>query len=186
VPRYLGGIETQLVVLAKGLAKEGCDVSLITYDHGQPDGERFQGVTVYKSHAPDIGVPMIRFFHPRSTQLWRAMRRSNADIFLQMGAGTETGQVAFGCRLLPSPRRKFVFCMASDTDFGRYPKEGAERKIFRRPDHCADRPSERWSPASHRIDFRRDPNGCRATLRPVGFRAKRTIKSRPVGRPHHG
>jgi hypothetical protein len=35
VPQYLGGIETQMAVLAKGLRSEGCEVSLITFD---PDG----------------------------------------------------------------------------------------------------------------------------------------------------
>lgn len=139
MPRYLGGIETQLVALAKGLAREDCDVSLITYDHGQPDGERFEGVTAYNSHPPDLGVPVVRSFHPRSTRLWKAMRRANADVYLQMGAGIETGQVAFGCRLLANVRRKFVFCMASDANFGRHLKAGIEGRLYRyglrRADH---------------------------------------------------
>ena len=56
VPRYLGGIETQLTILAKGLVAQGCRVSLITYDHGQPDAEIFDGVTVFKSYHRDAGV----------------------------------------------------------------------------------------------------------------------------------
>jgi glycosyltransferase involved in cell wall biosynthesis len=130
VPRYLGGIETQLAALAKGLAIEGCEVSLITYDHGQDDGERVDGVTVFKSYAPTAGIRGLRSIHPRSTQLWQAMRRANADIYIQMGAGAETGQVAVGCRLLGPRRRKFVFCMASDANFGRHLEAGVEGRVY--------------------------------------------------------
>ena len=118
IPRYLGGIETQLVVLAKGLVKEGCQVSLITYDHGQEDALNFDGVTVFKTHGPDDGVPLMRWLHPRSTRLWKAMRRADANIYLQMGAGSETGRVALGCRMTNDRSRRFVFCLASNADYG--------------------------------------------------------------------
>jgi glycosyltransferase involved in cell wall biosynthesis len=121
VPRYLGGIETQLATLAKGLVKEGCNVSVITYDHGQSDDECFEGVTVYKSHRPDAGLPFLRTFHPRTSGLLNAMRRANADIYLQMGAGIECGQTAFICKLLV---RRFVFCLASDANFGSHLHSG--------------------------------------------------------------
>jgi glycosyltransferase involved in cell wall biosynthesis len=130
VPRYLGGIETQLAALAKGLAAEGCDVSLITYDHGQADGERVDGVTVYKSYPPTGGIRGLRSIHPRSTHLWHAMRRAKADIYIQMGAGAETGQVAVGCRLLGTKPRKFVFCMASDANFGSHLEAGIEGRVY--------------------------------------------------------
>src|SRR5687767_1384993 len=120
VPRYLGGIETQLTVLARGLASEGCEVSLVTYDQGQPDSEIIKGVRVLKSYPPEGGIRMLRLLHPRSTRLWRAMRRADADVYLQMGAGVETGQVALGCRLVGGQRRKFVYCLASDLDFGEF------------------------------------------------------------------
>jgi hypothetical protein len=105
VPRYLGGIETQLTILAKGLSREGCHVSLITYDHGQSDRERLDGVTVLKSYAPETGVRGIRAI-ARMFKLWAAMR----------------GQSRCICKWVPglrpvtsrsvstiSPRRRFVF-----------------------------------------------------------------------------
>jgi len=113
IPRYLGGIETQLATLAKGLAGMDCDVTVITYDHGQSVHERAEGVTLLKAHAPDAGLRMFRNFHPRTTGILDAMRQARADIYLQMGAGIETGQTALGCRLLSRP---FVFCLASDAD----------------------------------------------------------------------
>lgn len=115
VPQYVGGIETQLAVLAKGLRREGCDVSLVTFDHGQRDVETFDGVTVFKSYPPSGGVRIIRSF-ARAKRLWKAMQRADADIYLQMGAGSETGLSALGRKFKSDRARKFVFCLASDAD----------------------------------------------------------------------
>lgn len=114
VPQYLGGIETQLPILAKGLRREGCQVSLITFDHGQADGQTFEGVRVFKSYPPSGGVRVVRSF-ARAMKLWQAMRTADADIYLQMGAGSETGLTALGCKFVPRQAR-FVFCLASDGD----------------------------------------------------------------------
>lgn len=115
VPQYVGGIETQLAVLAKGLRSEGCEVSLVTFDHGQRDVETFEGVTVYKSYAPSGGIRVVRSF-ARARRLWKAMRRADADIYLQMGAGSETGLAALGRKFKSARARQFVFCLASDAD----------------------------------------------------------------------
>ncbi len=112
-PRYIGGIETQLVLLTRALAADGCDVSLITYDHGQADRVVIDGVTVVKAYRPEAGFPVTRFFYPRWTHLARAMRRADADVYWQMGAGLETGQIALWCR---RHRRRFIFATASDSD----------------------------------------------------------------------
>jgi glycosyltransferase involved in cell wall biosynthesis len=115
VPQYLGGIETQMAVLAKGLRNEGCEVSLITFDHGQADRETFGGVTVFKSYPPSGGMRVVRSF-TRAAKLFRAMRKADADIYLQMGAGGETGLSSLGRRFSSSRARRFVFCLASDAD----------------------------------------------------------------------
>ncbi|MCX6865800.1 MAG: glycosyltransferase family 4 protein [Verrucomicrobia bacterium] len=131
MPRYLGGIETQLATLARGLVSQGCEVTVITYDHGQPDDDRYEGVRLLKSHAPNSGLRLLRNIHPRTTGLLGAMRRAGADVYLQMGAGIETGQTALGCRLLGRP---FVFCLASDADFGAHLNAGPwglEGKAYR-------------------------------------------------------
>ena len=114
VPQYLGGIETQLPILAKGLRRAGCEVSLVTFDHGQADGQTFDGVRVFKSYPSSGGVKVIRSF-ARAMKLWQAMRTADADIYLQMGAGSETGLTALGCRFVPRGAR-FAFCLASDGD----------------------------------------------------------------------
>lgn len=134
VPRFIGGIETQLVLLAKGLAEEGCDVSFITYDHGQTDDQIIEGIRVLKAYRPDGGIRGLRWLS-RARQLWRAMESANADIYVQMGAGVETGMVAFGCGRKKIPHSKFVFCLASDLDLGPSLRSGTfgwEGQIYRR------------------------------------------------------
>ncbi|MGH9515368.1 MAG: glycosyltransferase family 4 protein [Terriglobales bacterium] len=122
IPRYLGGIETQLVTLARGLAEVGCRVSLVTYDHGQADGEVFDGVAVFKAYRPHAGIRVLRGFS-RMTSVWKAMRQADADVYLQMGAGAETGWVALGCRMI-SPTRRFVFCLASNANYAAHLRSG--------------------------------------------------------------
>jgi glycosyltransferase involved in cell wall biosynthesis len=116
VPRYLGGIEKLLVNLARGLSGAGFDTAFITYDHGQPDTEIVDGITLYKAFSEEDGIPGLRFFHPRMTGLWSAMRRVDAAIYIQMGAGSEAGRVALGAHYLCKSRRAFVFSLASDKD----------------------------------------------------------------------
>ena len=139
IPRYLGGIETQLVTLARGLAELGCRVSLVTYDHDQPEGEVFDGVTVFKSYRPQAGIRGLRGFS-RMTSVWKAMRRADADVYLQMGAGAETGWVALGCRMM-RPRRAFVFCLASNANYAAHLRSGLlgwEGRLYRRGLRSAD------------------------------------------------
>jgi glycosyltransferase involved in cell wall biosynthesis len=112
-PRYFGGAERQQVMLAQGLAARGHQVSVVTLDYGQVDGESLGGIRVYKAYSPGDGVPGVRFFHPRWSGLVAAMRRAGADVFYQMGADSETGQIAAWCRV---NGRSFVFSMASDAD----------------------------------------------------------------------
>jgi glycosyltransferase involved in cell wall biosynthesis len=139
VPRYIGGIETQLTILAKGLSRQGCRVSLITYDHGQDDGEVFDGVAVLKSYAPETGIRGLRVI-ARIIKLWAAMRQADADVYLQMGAGAETGWVALGCRMM-RPRRPFVFCLASNANYAAHLHSGFlgwEGHLYRRGLRSAD------------------------------------------------
>ena len=112
--KFVGGAELQHTIAAKALARAGCPVSVVCLDHGQPDGEMVEGVRVYKSHHPEGGVPILRFFYPRLFRTWQAMKRADADIYYQPCAGYLTGVVAAFCRL---KGRKSIFAGASDTDF---------------------------------------------------------------------
>lgn len=106
-----GGAEVQQMLLARELARRGHRVSAITYDHGQVDELRVAGIRLFKAYAPQAGLPGLRFVAPRWTALCRALRRADAEVYYQRGAGAETGQVALWCR---SRGRRFVFGVASD------------------------------------------------------------------------
>jgi glycosyltransferase involved in cell wall biosynthesis len=110
---HIGGAEEQQAILGRALATRGYPVSFITLDYGQPDGIQHDGITVYKAYAPDSGLPVLRFLHPRWTGLWAAMGRANADVYYKRCADYEVGQAALWCR---RHRRRFIFSAASDTD----------------------------------------------------------------------
>jgi glycosyltransferase involved in cell wall biosynthesis len=126
-PRYLGGIETQLVVLARALAAAGCAVTLVCYNHGQPETS-IDGIEVVNAFAPEAAVSPLGKLRAALT-LRAAIRRTQPDVVLQMGAGAETGWTAWSCGTTP-----FVFCMASDANFGahlRAGRFGLEGRIYR-------------------------------------------------------
>ena len=109
----IGGAEVQMVTLARAVGERGLQVSAVTLDHGQADGEDCDGIKVYRSFDPAAGVPGLRFLHPRWTGLNAALARANADVYLQACGDTITGQVALWCR---RHRRRFVFVVMLDSD----------------------------------------------------------------------
>lgn len=115
IPRYLGGIERQLTTLARAMSTCGLRVAFITYDHYEADATNVNGIDVFPSYSPDSGVPLVRFFWPRMFKLRKALADINTTVVLQMGASTETGYVAIGCKAQNRTSR-FVFLAASDGD----------------------------------------------------------------------
>ena len=112
-PPGAGGAELQQVLLARALVRRGFDVSTIVYDHGQPDGACYGGIRAFKTFRPDAGIPLVRFFHPRWTSLWQALRRADADIYYVSIAGMPVGEtVLFAHR----HGRKVVYRVAHDAD----------------------------------------------------------------------
>jgi len=110
---YFGGEAVQQVLLAKAFRDAGHDVSLICMDYGQPDGELLDGIRVYKTFEADAGLPGLRFIYPRLVYFRSALKRADADLYLQSCAGINTGLVAQFCR---THNRKFIFRLASDSD----------------------------------------------------------------------
>jgi glycosyltransferase involved in cell wall biosynthesis len=110
---HTGGAEVQQLEIASWLVRRGYPVSVVTLDHGQPDGIDIAGIRIFKAYAKGDGVRGLRFFHPRWSGLSAAMARANADLYYQRGADCETGQVGLWCRLR---RRRFIFAAANDSD----------------------------------------------------------------------
>ena len=128
----VGGAEVQQAYIARGLAARGFRVSMICLDHGQPDKTLIDGITVYKTHIPVSGLPLIRFFHPRLTSIWKALKRVDADIYYQRAAGVITGIVALFAK---HHGRRFVYAVAHDLDL----EKNRTHELFQRRAGWRDR-----------------------------------------------
>ena len=110
----IGGAELQQVQIGKGLRNKGIDVSYVVFDHGQPDVENIDDLTLHKSFQEDEGIPVIRFLYPRLYKIWKALLRADADVYYCRAAGFLTGVLTLFCRIY---KKKYIFAGAHDTDF---------------------------------------------------------------------
>lgn len=103
----VGGAEVQSYQLSRALSKE-FDVSFITGDFHQKEIENIDELTVYKySDKPGL-FKRIKFIRviPVMTQLFKLMKKIDADIYIQRSSGFMTFEIALFCKLLG---KKFVF-----------------------------------------------------------------------------
>jgi len=109
----IGGEEVQHTLLARALAARGYEVSMVVMDYGQADGAEWEGIKTYKTYRSEDGLPVLRFFHPRWTGVWAALRRADADIYYLSCASLRVGLTSLFSHM---HRRKLVFRIASDMD----------------------------------------------------------------------
>ena len=88
---FTGGAEVQQVTMARGLARRGFDVRMVTLDYGQPSPVTREGITVYKGFAQEQGLPVLRFFHPRLTRTIAALNVARAEVYYARGTGFVSG-----------------------------------------------------------------------------------------------
>jgi glycosyltransferase involved in cell wall biosynthesis len=113
---FAGGIEVQLTLMGRGLARRGFDVHVVTCDYGQPDRLEVEGLTLHRAYPPSGGLPVLRFFHPRLTKGLAALWRSDADVYLFRGAALWAGLVHAVAR---ARGRRFVWLTGHDHDVRR-------------------------------------------------------------------
>jgi len=108
-----GGAEVQQALLARGLARRGFEVSVVTCDYGQPSDVTVDGVRLLKSYSPNDGIPVLRFFHPRLSRTMRALLKADADVYYARGTGIYAGEAFEASRWR---RAAFVLGTAHDMD----------------------------------------------------------------------
>jgi len=113
---FIGGAEVQQNFIARGLHKSGCTVSILTSDFGQPDELYIDGLRVIKISDKGRSLPVLRYFHPRLTSLWSALRCADADIYYQRCAAAHTFVTGLYAR---THGKRFAYSAAHDLDFDR-------------------------------------------------------------------
>jgi glycosyltransferase involved in cell wall biosynthesis len=107
---WVGGAETQQVLIARHMLARGIEVSFIVGDYGQPETEIVEGITLIKSFTPFKGNRKLRFI-PDMLAIRKAMRRADADIFNQRSTAFFTGQLAYFAAQM---KRAFTFSLGLD------------------------------------------------------------------------
>ena len=113
---FTGGAEVQQALLARGLARLGFEVSVVTCDYGQPPDLIEDGVRLLRSHPPRGGLPVLRFFHPRLSRALRALVKAGAEVVYARGLGVPAGEAFEVARWT---RAAFVLGTAHDLDVRR-------------------------------------------------------------------
>jgi glycosyltransferase involved in cell wall biosynthesis len=108
-----GGEPVQQTLLARALARRGFEVSMVVADLGQPDGATYDAIRTFGTFAPDAGIPILRFIHPRWTSVMAQLRRVDADVYYTSCASTGVAQIVRAARATGAGS---VFRIASDSD----------------------------------------------------------------------
>lgn len=111
--QHAGGIERQQTTMAVWLAAHGWDVSIIVWDDPADPATEAQGVRILRLCAPDEGLPILRFFHPRWSSLNAALEAADADLYYYNCGDLGLGQILAWARRKGKP---VVFSVPSDPD----------------------------------------------------------------------
>ena len=110
----VGGAEVQQSIIARSLVARGYRVSVVCFDFGQPDIVEFDGIAVYKTYRLSAGIPILRFFHPRATSIFSALRTVDADIYY---ARTASPMIGFVTLFGQIKGKRTIFAAADNSDF---------------------------------------------------------------------
>ncbi len=107
---YTGGAEVQQYLLAQALARRGIEPVFVVADR---PGLRVSPIPyVVAAYPLSARGPLERAEGTRA--LWEALTRTNADVYVQQGAGAITLETALFAR---ATGRAFAYVMASDDDW---------------------------------------------------------------------
>lgn len=123
-----GGAETQIWLLARGLARQGCAVCVVVTDPPGGVARTVDRVDVLVRQ-PRQRTGAIRRKTAELAALWSTLAPLDADVIVQRTAGISTGLVGAITRI---KRRSFVYSSANivDFDFERLASTRAELRLF--------------------------------------------------------
>jgi glycosyltransferase involved in cell wall biosynthesis len=131
-----GGAETQVLALARALARRGVDVALIVFGRADDLPRQIDGIEIIDRPARRrrgaAGLPT------EAIAIWQALWRARANTVVYRGVGFELGLLAAYTRLA---RQRLVFSSASVVDFdsGRLSAGTGARIMFEFGVRLADR-----------------------------------------------
>ena len=105
-----GGAERQLSLVGRELRTE-FDVHFVVGDYGQPKTERREGVTLHRAYAPNADLAAHRRI-PQLIELFRAMRRADADVYVFRGDYAKAAVTYAFAKLLG---KRWVYNLAVDS-----------------------------------------------------------------------
>lgn len=118
-----GGAETQVLMLAKALARAHMRVAVIAYGRASEFPRQVDGVTIVPRPEYEIRRPLVgklaEIFH-----IWRALWNARSRTIVNRGAGVQLGLIAIYARL---SRTRLVFASANVVDF-EYEKITSKRR----------------------------------------------------------
>jgi glycosyltransferase involved in cell wall biosynthesis len=131
-----GGAETQVLLLARALARSGSKVRLVVFDvPGAELPASVDGVDIYvrPPYRTHQSLGKLR----EVASLWKAVAAADADVVVTRTAGEHVGLVGLSAK---ATRRRFVFASASPSDFdlARRTAKRLNRALFRLGVHTAD------------------------------------------------
>ena len=120
-----GGAEVDLYIMATELAKDPAfEVDFIVADYGQQPIEQIENVRIIRS------LDFKKSSLAGAIKIWKAMRLSDADIYINKTASLGAGLIARFCR---RHRKLFVYRTASSTESsGEYVRQNfVKGRVFR-------------------------------------------------------
>lgn len=110
----MGGAEFQQMLLARELACRGYRVCFLTVSHAENEIDASHPFELIQTFDRKAGLPGVRFYYPRLFEIWRGLKRADADIYYLRSRSFNLGVVTFFARRF---NRKVVYCGANDLDF---------------------------------------------------------------------
>ena len=110
---HIGGVERQVSIMSKWLAKKNHEISMIIWDDAKNKDMVINGVKIIKICNKNDGIKGLRFIYPRWSSLCRGLSRADADLYYHNCAEDVTGQIAIWCKI---KKRKFIYSIASDME----------------------------------------------------------------------